>query len=229
MDTYVSNQLQSTNFFSQHRAMPTVTRNPVSHPLGRRSTEDRQQEIVMTVLALAEARGVEAITTQAIAEHMGLTQGAVFRHFLNKEAIWAAVLDWLQGKLGEIFQRRPDASALGELERIFSGYMDFMATYPAMPRLVFSDTFHHAHPALHRRVRDLVAGCEGRLCALIDEAAAVGDLRSGNAAAGAKLLLTAIQGLAFQSAILGLVADLREAGPPLFALWRGAMTCEGMR
>ena len=47
--------------------MSSVVEAP-SHPPIRRSTGDRQQEIVLTVLALAEERGVEAITTQAIAE-----------------------------------------------------------------------------------------------------------------------------------------------------------------
>lgn len=191
----------------------------------RRPSEDRQQEIVEAVLALAAERGVEAITTGLIAERLGLTQGAVFRHFPNKEAIWRAVLDWLKVRLGALFERR-QSHPLDELERIFLGYMAFIHEYPAMPRLVFSDTFHHAYPALHFEVRKLVAGCEQRLKALIEEAVAAGQARPGNAAAAAKLLLASIQGLAFQSAILGLVADPREPGPTLFALWRGCLSQE---
>lgn len=192
----------------------------------RRASEDRQREIVESVLGLAAERGVEAITTQLIAEQMGLTQGAVFRHFPNKEAIWAAVLDWLQDKVGEIFQRREGASALTELERIFGAYMECIATYPAMPRLVFSDTLHHTYPALHSRVREVVATCEGRLLLLIEEATEVGEVRPGRVQSGAKLFLTAIQGLAIQATILRMVADPREAGPPVFALWRAAMIIE---
>lgn len=192
----------------------------------RRSSELRQQEIVEAVLALAVERGVEGVTTTLIAERLGLTQGAVFRHFPNKEAIWVAVLDWLKGNMARIFQRRPQIPPLAEITRIFLAYMDFIGAYPAMPRLIFSDTFHHAYPALHRSVRDLVAGCESRLRALIAEAAAAGELPPGREATGAKLLLTTIQGLAFQSAILGLVPDPRREGPRLFALWRAAMTCQ---
>jgi AcrR family transcriptional regulator len=207
--------------------MPDMTAAALATtPSPRRSSELRQQEIVEAVLALAAERGVEAITTQLIAERLGLTQGAVFRHFPNKAAIWVAVLDWLAANLGKIFQRRPESSALAELERIFAGYMAFMAEYPAMPRLIFSDTFHHAYPALHQSVRQMVAGCETRLRGLVEEAVQVGAISPGREAAAAKLLLVTIQGLAFQSAILGLVADPREAGPPLFALWRDALTCK---
>lgn len=188
----------------------------------RRSSEDRQREIVEAVLSLAAERGVEAITTALIAERLGLTQGAVFRHFPNKEAIWRAVLDWLQAHLGDLFARRA-ARPLDELERIFLGYMAFIHAYPAMPRLIFSDTFHHAHPTLHARVRDLVAGCEASLAVLVEEAVAGGDAPPVNASAAAKLLLASIQGLAFQSAILGLLDDPRVQGPGLFSLWRACL------
>lgn len=193
-------------------------------PGQRRSSEARQLEIVETVLALAAERGVEAVTTGLIAERMGLTQGAVFRHFPNKEAIWTAVLAWLEDRFAAIFQRQ-FKSPLAELERIFAGYMAFIAEYPAMPRLVFSDTFHHAYPVLHGAVHDLVGACEGRLRVLVEEAGERGEVQPGHADEAARLLLATIQGLAFQSAILGLVADPRRAGPPVFALWRRALTC----
>lgn len=199
---------------------PSAVDSPIT--THRRPSEDRQQEIVETVLALAAERGVEAITTGLIAERMGLTQGAVFRHFPNKEAIWRSVLDWLKGRFATLFERQ-EAQPLDELERIFLAYMAFIHEYPAMPRLVFSDTFHHAHPALHAEVREMVAACEGRLEALIREAVAAGLARAGHEAAAAKLLLAGIQGLAFQSAILGLVQDPRALGPQLFALWRDCL------
>jgi len=192
----------------------------------RRSSELRQQEIIEIVLVLAAERGVEAITTTLIAERLGLTQGAVFRHFPNKKAIWTAVLFWLTGNMAEIFERRPGVPPLREIERIFDGYMDFIADYPAMPRLIFSDTFHHAYPDLHRSVRDMVAGCEMRFQDLIGEAAALGDIKPGREETAAKLLLTTIQGIAFQSAILGLVLNPRREGQQLFTLWKSALLAD---
>ncbi len=185
----------------------------------RRSSEDRQQEIVEAVLKLTAERGVESITTGLVADRLGLTQGAIFRHFPNKEALWVAVLEWLKIRLGDLFARR-EPDPLDELERIFLAYLRFIHEYPAMPRLVFSDTFHHTYPSLHVQVREMVADCETRLERLIREAVAVGQARSGHEAAAAKLLLASIQGLAFQSAILGLVQDPRALGPHLFSLWR---------
>ncbi len=190
----------------------------------RRSGEDRRQEIVLTVLALAQARGVEAITTQAIAGHMGLTQGAVFRHFPNKEAIWAAVLDWLQARLAEVFTPRPEATPVTKVKCVFEAYMDLFAAYPAVPRLFFSDTLHHPYPQLHARLQKMVRGCEDILARWLDEAVEAGEARVGaSPAMAAKLLLACIQGLAFQSCVLGIVADPVAAGRQLFPLYLAAI------
>lgn len=203
--------------------MTAAVETPI-HTATRRSTGDRQQEIVLTVLTLASAGGVEAITTQAIAEHMGLTQGAVFRHFPNKEAIWAAVLDWLQGRLGEVFEPVPGASPLAEVMRIYESYLALFAAYPAVPRLFFSDTFHHPYPRLHARLQVMVQSCEGRLAQWLAEAAALGEVRADlPAPVAAKLLLTGIHGQAFQACVLGIVTDPVATGRQLFPLYLAAI------
>lgn len=65
-------------------------------PRQRLSTEQRQDEIVRATMDLVGEQGVEQVTTQAIADHIGLTQGAIFRHFASKEAIWLAVVRWIE-------------------------------------------------------------------------------------------------------------------------------------
>ena len=192
----------------------------------RRSSEDRQKEIVEAVLALAAEAGVEAVTTGLITERVGLSQGAVFRHFPNKEAIWAAVLSWFKNHLDEVFQVKSDAPWV-ELERIFNDYTRLYTRYPAMPRLVFSDTCHHAYPALRQGIRELIRVCEGRLRSLIEAAARRGETRPDlDVAAAARLFLASIQGMAFQSAILGFTDDPERLPLPLFRLWRQALIHE---
>src|SRR5258708_38270077 len=61
--------------------------------------DSRKQQIVETVLQLVATRGTEAVSAQLVADAIGVTQPAVFRHFPTKEAIWLAVLDWLGQRL----------------------------------------------------------------------------------------------------------------------------------
>ncbi len=108
--------------------------NP-SAPRQRLSTDERQREIVATVLALARERGPEAITTQAIADRMGVTQGALFRHFPDKEAIWLAVFAWVRESLGAVFAAAvaDGATPLGKIERHSSRTWPSSRRIPASP------------------------------------------------------------------------------------------------
>ena len=61
----------------------------------KQRTEVRQAGLVEAALMLAAQRSPADITTADLAQAVGITQGAVFRHFASKEAIWLAVLDWV--------------------------------------------------------------------------------------------------------------------------------------
>src|SRR5258708_23198535 len=64
--------------------------------------DSRKQQIVETVLQLVATHGTEAVSAQLVADAIGVTQPAVFRHFPTKEAIWLAVMDSLEQRLATI-------------------------------------------------------------------------------------------------------------------------------
>lgn len=61
--------------------------------------EERRAVTVKTVIELAAEQNPSVITTAAIAKRMGLTQGALFRHFPNKDAILKSVMEWVAERL----------------------------------------------------------------------------------------------------------------------------------
>jgi AcrR family transcriptional regulator len=72
-------------------------------PVDRFPADSRKHQIVETVLALVATQGTEAVSAQLVADTIGVTQPAVFRHF-RTEAMWLAVMDWLEQRL---IGRRP--------------------------------------------------------------------------------------------------------------------------
>ena len=61
----------------------------------KQRTELRQASLIEAALRLASQRSPADITTAHLAQAVGISQGAVFRHFPSKEAIWLAALDWV--------------------------------------------------------------------------------------------------------------------------------------
>lgn len=60
----------------------------------KQPTETRMAALVAAALALAANRSPANVTTADLAQAVGITQGAVFRHFDSKEALWLAVIDF---------------------------------------------------------------------------------------------------------------------------------------
>ncbi len=61
--------------------------------------DERRAVTVEAVIELAAQQNPSEITTAAIAKHMNVTQGSLFRHFANKEAILESVMNWVAKRL----------------------------------------------------------------------------------------------------------------------------------
>ena len=94
----------------------------------RLPSADRQSEIIAAVLRLAATTGPAGITTVEIARQLNLTQGAVFRHFPNKEAIWLAVMGWVAETLLARLAAARDgaASPVAALRAVFMAHIRFV-------------------------------------------------------------------------------------------------------
>ena len=83
-------------------------------PSSRHSTEQRQAEIVAAALLLARDSSPALITTSDIAAAIGVTQGAVFKHFATKEAISACRRSVEHRGEGDIGRSAVDSGLLEE-------------------------------------------------------------------------------------------------------------------
>lgn len=187
----------------------------------RLPTDERRREIVGAVLALARERGPEAITTQAIADRMGLTQGAVFRHFPDKEAIWLAVFAWVRESLGALFEAATAKAAtpLARIEAVFLAHMAFVAANPGVPRIMFHELQYPGETPVRAEVRATIGSYRKRLARLFAEAKAAGELPAGlDANLAPVLFIGAVQGLVIQSALAGDDAGMARRARQVFPL-----------
>ncbi len=174
-----------------------------------------------TVIALAAEQNPSEITTTAIAVRMHLTQGALFRHFPTKEAIWAAVMEWVAERLlAEIDEAAQSAvSPLASLEAMFMAHIDFVAKHPGVPRILFGE-LQRAEVSPAKEVVQTMLGQYGlRLHALIEEGKAQGELAAEiDPTAAATLFIGSIQGLVMQALLAGKMRRMRTDAPGAFAI-----------
>ena len=192
----------------------------------RLSTETRQAEIIEAVLRLAAERSPALITTSDIASAVSLTQGAVFRHFPSKEAIWLAVMEWVQHNLlNSLEAAAQEAGApLAALQAVFMAHVGFVVRHPGVPRLLFNELQSPDDTPLKNSVRTILDRYRQLLMRLLGAAEHRGQIVAGiDKAAAGMLFIGTVQGLIMQSMLIGDTGRMPVDAERAFVLYRNAI------
>ncbi|OGB61258.1 MAG: TetR family transcriptional regulator [Burkholderiales bacterium RIFCSPLOWO2_12_FULL_64_99] len=185
--------------------------------------DERRAATVESVVALAASCNPSDITTAAIAEHMQVTQGALFRHFPSKDAIWEATMGWVAERLLSRIDRAAKgiASPLAAMEAMFMSHVEFVVAHPGVPRMMFGELQRAELTPAKRMAQTLIQRYGERLHGLMAQAKACGELppELDNEAA-ATLFIGTIQGLVMQSLLAGDVTRIRRDAPRVFDIYR---------
>lgn len=183
----------------------------------KQATPLRQAALVDAAVRLAALRNPAEITTTDLAQAVGITQGAVFKHFANKEAIWLATLDWVSTELMARLNRAADSAnatapsmtpathekhgdALTALRAVFMAHVGFVTEYPGVPRIVFQELQHPSDNALKARVRTLMQRYRQLLMRLLQQAKDTNSIApDADITAASVLFIGSIQGLVMQT------------------------------
>lgn len=192
----------------------------------RLSSEDRRVETIEAVIELAADTNPEDITTSAIAAKMNLTQGALFRHFPTKAAIWQQVIEWVAERLLSRIDRLAGGQAdpLAALEAMFLGHVDFVAEHPGVPRMLMGQLQRTGMTPAKQAAQALTTNYATRLRRILAAGKGAGDLPANlDEEAAATLFLGMIQGLVVQALISGDSARMREDALRVFAIYRAGL------
>ena len=185
--------------------------------------DERRAATVEAVVDLAAMQNPSEITTAAIAQRMGLSQGALFRHFPNKDSILEAVMGWVSNRL----LARVDAACVGvrsplaALEAAFLAHIDFVATHPGVPRMLFGELQRAGDTLPKQAVQTLIRHYAARITQLLTRGIEAGEIDPAlDVTAAAVQFIGSIQGLVMQATLESKPARMRANAPAIFAIYR---------
>ena len=136
----------------------------------------RQLEIMEAAGQLMTESGYAALTTKRLAERMGFSEPALYRHFKNKEGILLTMLQYLaasmEERLTEVTARVSDPSE--RVEAMFDSHFRFFTQYPHFLMAIFASGVLDQTPALDKGITDLMEVKRRHLLATIKEGQAKG-------------------------------------------------------
>jgi AcrR family transcriptional regulator len=132
----------------------------------RNTMSERQAQIVDVAMRIIATKGARRFTAQLLATEIGVTAGAIYRHFESMEAIVDAVVERIGVILFEGFP--PEApDPIERLGMFFRRRTRTILAHPHLSRMLLSDHLSHAAgPAqaerleeFKRRSQTFVLGC----------------------------------------------------------------------
>ncbi|HEX2076505.1 MAG TPA: TetR/AcrR family transcriptional regulator [Longimicrobium sp.] len=156
-------------------------------------TDDIKSRIVAAARALYLERGPEGVTMRAVADRVGVTATALYRHFRDKDALLREVAGEGSRLLGtHLFRALEAPSPLERLRMTALAYLEFAAAQPQAYRALF-DPGDTAESSPVQRQRDAVRRF---LRDGVREAMEAGDLAPADADETVLALWSLLHGLA---------------------------------
>lgn len=183
---------------------------------------ERREIIIETVLRLAGLHNPSEITTYAIAEEMQLSQGALFRHFATKEAVWQAVMEWVSDRfLSQIDHiSTVTEEPVAALQAMFMTHIEFAITYPGIPRILFGELQKADATAAKQVAQAMLKRYAELIGTRIEQGKALGAIaREVDTKAATTLFIGTIQGLIMQSLLSGDILRIRTDAPAVFTVY----------
>lgn len=146
-------------------------------PTPRRPTEHRRAEIAEAALHLIATRGIAELSTRQVAEAVGVTAGALFRHFASFDEILCAVAERVEEILRGTYP--PEGlSPVERLERFIDARAATVGKNVGILRLVMSEQFALALPQeAARRLQQAIKETRAFVGQAISEAQQRGEIR----------------------------------------------------
>jgi len=167
----------------------------------RKPANERKAEIVDQMLRLADEVGPDRLTTQTVADTVGLSQPAIFRHFPTKQALWRAVAETISDRLISAWTEVLNTSTdpMRRIEGLVCEQLRQIEAMPAIPTILFSRELQAENDDLRLSVLALMTNLVTTLTDEFAKGQKSGLFRSDLAPKdGAYLLVSLVQGLAIR-------------------------------
>jgi len=166
----------------------------------------RRKEIIDRTLELVRERGISGLTTRKIAENVGFTEAALFRHFPTKGALLLSLMDRLEDLLVEPIAGIAADETVGaaeRLERMVRHHTRVVLQFNSLPIILLAEASVSGDEALVGRMRTIFQRYLSHLEEVVLKGQATGQIIGAiQPDCMAILLLGAVSGLAIRHRLL---------------------------
>jgi len=119
-----------------------------------RAKGERKLEILKALAQMLEAPKWEKITTAALAESLGVSEAALYRHFASKAQMYEGLIEFIENSVFTLANRitQDEADGRKQAEKLTEMLLAFAEKNPGMVRVMTGDALVGEHERLQVRM-----------------------------------------------------------------------------
>lgn len=172
----------------------------------------RRDQIMQATLRIIARTGVSSLTTAALAREVGISEANLYRHFRNKDDIYAATVGQVREMIAKNLERvlAGGTDPVAVLKRFYLLQVELMEENGGITRLLFSEELH-VHQHLREKMLETMYLVSEQLASLFREGQKAGTIRQDiDALTTVLMFIGMMQGLAFRWSLGGFSFSLRK-------------------
>jgi AcrR family transcriptional regulator len=192
---------------------------------GRMKGDARRSQILDAALAIVHTKGIHSLTLREIADRVGVSEAALFRHFKGKEDI----VDSLASMVFEENQFFPHGEAPWEaMENMLRWQLENFQKNPMHTSILFQEDIFREFPSVKQRFDLRRSSRSSLISQLIREGKASGAFSADvDAEAFSLLFMGGLRLAVLEWRHAGFSYDLREKAAPLLGMLRKCLEVKG--
>ncbi len=115
---------------------------------------ERQKEIINASMRIISQKGIDYLTISTLAKSISVTEGALYKHFKNKQEIINGVVDYIDNRIEEVieFVDKSELDGMELLRSFFIGHFHMITQYPEQIMLIHSYSTFLGDRPLHDKI-----------------------------------------------------------------------------
>ena len=177
----------------------------------------RQQQIIEAAIKIIAVNGIQNLTIKTLANKVGVTEPALYRHFDNKLEILKAIISYFQNKMKPAIEKlNRSAKALDKIEKFILEHLRIINSNPDFAKVIFSEANFQNEETLILKVNNMMKKSHKILETVVQKGQNNGEIRNDISSLSiVRMIIGSLRLLVTQWSMSDMIFNLQSEGEQL--------------
>ncbi len=178
---------------------------------------ERQQQIVETAIKIIAHKGIQNLTIKNIANDIGISEPALYRHFGSKLEILKGVIEYFKIKMKPALEKLEESTnSLNKIECFISEHLKIISLNPDFAKVIFSEANFQNEENLILKMNNMMNQSHKILETIVQYGQKKDEIRSDiNSLTIVRIIIGSMRLLVTQWSMSGMIFNLETEGKQL--------------